>query len=176
MLPSAKPGSCFREKRESAMTAGNVDTDNAGERTILPRADAVPVAPHILIAEDQPAIQELLCWTLQLAGYRPTVCAGRQAALTWKDQAMAPGDGPTLLLLDLSLLCVTDAADFLRHLRARWWDAGGVLPQIIVVTTSKQAQAELGIRERVLLKPFHVRELLALVRQVIPVASRSKEG
>jgi DNA-binding response OmpR family regulator len=132
--------------------------------------------PHILIAEDQPAIQDLLCWTLQLAGYRPTVCAGRQAALTWRDQAMAPGDGPALLLLDLSLLCVTDAADFLHHLRARWREASGVLPQIIVLTTSKQVQEELEMRERVLLKPFHVRELLALIRQVIPRASRSEEG
>ena len=80
------------------MTTANSDS-GSGPSTI-PRADAVPVVPHILIAEDQPAIQDLLCWTLQLAGYRPTVCAGRQAALTWRDQTMASGDGPALLLLD----------------------------------------------------------------------------
>jgi DNA-binding response OmpR family regulator len=156
------------------MTTGN--SDSVSGPSTLPRAEAVPVAPHILIAEDQPAIQELLCWTLQLAGYRPTVCAGRRAALTWRDQAMSPGDGPEVLLLDLSLLCVTDAADFLHHLRTRWRDAGGVLPQIIVLTTSTQVQAELEMRERVLQKPFHVRELLTLIRQVIPVTSRSEEG
>jgi DNA-binding response OmpR family regulator len=156
------------------MMAGN--TNNIGGPSTFPRADAVPVVPHILIAEDHPAIQDLLFWTLLLAGYRPTVCAGRQAALTWRDHAMAPGDCPTLLLLDLSLLGVTDAADFLRHLRVRRWDAGGELPQIIVLTTSTQMQAELGIREHVLQKPFHVWDLLALIRKVIPAASRSEEG
>ena len=141
----------------------------------LPRTDTVPVAPHILIAEDQPVIQQLLRWTLHLAGYRATVCGGRHAALTWKDKVMPSGDFLVVLLLDLSLLGTTEAADFLRHLRARWRDVDGILPQIIVLTTSKQVQAELGRRERVLQKPFHIRELLVLIQQVIPVASRSEE-
>jgi hypothetical protein len=47
---------------------------------------------------------------------------------------MGPGDGPLMLFLDLSLLCVTDAADFL------------------------------------------VRGLLAVIQQVMLVASRSLDG
>jgi DNA-binding response OmpR family regulator len=86
------------------------------------------------------------------------------------------GDIPVVLLLDLGLLCTNEVADFLCHLRARWWDADSVLPQIIVLTTSTQVQAELERRERVLQKPLHVREFLALIRQVIPLASRSEEG
>ncbi len=166
----------FLEKRGSTMTAGKADTDNAGGCMALPRTDTVPVAPHILIAEDQPAIQDLLRRTLQLAGYRATVCAGRHAALSWKDKATPSGDFPIVLLLDLSLLGTNEASDFLRHLRALWRDADSVLPQIIVLTTSKQMQAELGIRECVLQKPFHIRELLALIQQVILVASRSEES
>lgn len=158
------------------MTTGNADTDNAGGPSTLPRADAVPVAPHILIAEDQPAIQDLLCWTLQLAGYRPVVCTGRHAALTWRDKAMSPGDVPVLLLLDLSLLCTNEAADLLRHMRARWQEVGGVLPQIIVLTTSMQVQTDLAQRECVLQKPFHVRDLITLIQQVIPAAPRSEDG
>jgi len=158
------------------MTVWKTDADNAGVYTVLPQADTVPVAPHILIAEDQPVIQELLRWTLQLAGYRATVCGGRHAVLTWRDKALPSGDCPLVLLLDLSLLRVAEAADFLRHLRADWRDVGGILPQIIVLTTSTQVQAELGLRERVLQKPFHIRELLELIQQVIPVASRSEEG
>lgn len=142
----------------------------------LPQADAVPAAPHILIAEDQPAIRDLLCWTLQLAGYRATMCGGRHAALTWRDQAMPCGDFPRVLLLDLSLLGATEAADFLRHLRADWRDVRGMLPQVIVLTTSTQVQAELGLRERVLQKPFHIRELLVLIQQAILVASQSGES
>src|SRR5579859_8064566 len=114
----SRAGPRFMEKRASVMTAGNADIDNAGGGMILRRVDAVPAAPHILIAEDQPAIRDLLCWTLQLAGYRATVCGGRHAALTWRDQAMPSRDFPVVLLLDLSLLGATEVADFLRHLRA----------------------------------------------------------
>lgn len=153
------------------MTAGNADTDNAEACPALPRADVVPIAPHILIAEDQPAIRELLCWVLQLAGYRTAVCADRHDALAWKDQAIPYTDLPVLLLLDMSLFSTNEAADFLRHMRARWQDADGVPPQIIVLTTSTQMQEDLVPRERVLQKPFHVRDLIALIQQVIPVAS-----
>ncbi len=142
---------------------------------VLPRADATPAAPHVLIAEDQPAIQELLCWALGLAGYRTTVCAGRQAALTWIDRGMPSGDCPVLILLDLSIPCTNDAVDFLHHLRARWLDASGVLPQIIVLTTSKKVQEDLAPMERVVLKPFHIRDLLVLIQRVIPLASGSED-
>ena len=108
------------------MTTGNAE--DAYGRIALPRTDPTPTAPHILIAEDQPVIQELLRWVLQLAGYRTTVCAGRQAALTWIDRVMPSEDYPALILLDLSVSCTNDAVDFLRRLRARWHDACGVLP------------------------------------------------
>ena len=150
------------------MMTGNAD--NASVRTALARADADPTTPRILIAENQPAIQELLCWVLQLAGYRTTVCAGRQAALTWIDRSMPSEDHPALILLDLSIPSTTDAADFLRQLRARWLDACGELPQIIVLTTSKQVQEDLAPEEHVVLKSFHVRDLLALIQRVIPFA------
>lgn len=84
---------------------------------------------------------------------------------------MPSEDFPVMLLLDLSLLCANEAADFLCYVRARWQGAFGMLPQIIVLTTSTQVQAALEQRERVLLKPFHVRDLLALIQQGIPVAS-----
>jgi len=156
------------------MTVGN--TDHVGGQSTFPRADAVPSVPHILIAEDQPAIRELLSWVLQLAGYRATVCTRRHAALALRHNPIPPGDNPVVLLLDLSLLNANEAADFLLHLRARWQDAGGVLPQIIVLTTSTQVQAELGMRERVLQKPFPVRDLIALIQQALLVASRSGDG
>ncbi len=153
----------------------NRHVEDAETSATLLRKEHVPAAPHILIAEQQPVIQELLCRILQLAGYRTTVCADRQAALTWREQTM-PGDDPALMLLDLSLLCASEAADFLHHLRKRWQEAGYMLPQIIVLTTSTQVQAELGKKEYALQKPFHVRELLALIRQIILVASGSAES
>jgi DNA-binding NtrC family response regulator len=132
----------------------------------LIRVETVPMAPHILIAEDQPAIQELLRWTVHLAGYRATVCGGRQAALAWRDQPVVSEDASVVLLLDVSLLCTKAVVDFLRHVRAHWQDAD-VLPQIIVLTTDTQVQADLGQKERVLQKPFHIRDLITLIQQAL---------
>lgn len=142
-------------------------------RSVQSFSEPIPGTPHILIAEQQPALQEMLCWMLQPAGYRTTVCADRDATLTWREQTL-PGDNPTLILLDLSLLYATEVADFLSHLRTRWLDAGYVLPQIIVITTNTQVKTALRQRERVLQKPFHVRNLLILIQQVLPAAVRSE--
>src|SRR2546429_7879278 len=117
----SRAGYGLMEQRANKMTARNVETDQTGESTTLP-AEAVPATPSILIAEEQPAIQDLLCWILQLAGYHSIVCAGRQGALTWADKAITGRDIPVVLLLDLSFLDTKEATDFLRHLRAHWHD------------------------------------------------------
>jgi CheY-like chemotaxis protein len=157
------------------MTTTNTQANNAGGSMRLTQVETVPNAPHILIAEDQPAIRELLCWTLHLAGYRVAMCAGRQAALTWRDQITTPEDAPAIVLLDVSLLCTKTVGDFLGQLRTRWQDAG-TLPQIILLTTNTQAQADLEQRERVLQKPFHVRDLITLIQQAPGAASQSGDG
>ena len=150
-----------------------VEWNELDKHRALPQINTLPAAPPILIAEEQAAIQELLSTALALAGYRTTSCAGRQAALTWLDQLTPSGDCPPLLLLDLSLPG-THAANFLSHLRTRWHDASGVLPHIIVLTTSKQVQKDLAAQERVVLKPFHIHELLALIQQVIPGSAHAE--
>jgi len=145
------------------------------EHVALPERDVLPSAPHVLVVEDHPAIQDLLRWTLELAGYRTTVCAGEQAAFTQVERAMQAGDCPAVLLLDLSFPD-TNATDFLRLLRIRWYNACGTFPQIIVLTTSKKVQEDLAPLERVMLKPFHIQDLLTLIQQVIPCASPSANG
>lgn len=140
-------------------------TDDAGGCAMPPGAGPDPGGPLIVVAEEQPAIQALLMWMLRLAGYDVAVCAGMQAAFTWKEQNRVPEDLPVVLLVDLSLLCTHEAADFLSRVRARWQSAEGVFPHLIVLTTNPQIQADLGTTENVLLKPFHVRDLLALIRQ-----------
>jgi DNA-binding response OmpR family regulator len=142
-----------------------VEQNELDKHRALPQINTLPAAPPILIAEEQAAIQELLSTTLALAGYRTTICAGRQAVLTWLDQLPPSGDCPPLLLLDLSLPDTHDthAANFLSHLCTRWHNARGMLPHIIVLTTSKQVQKDLAAQERVVLKPFHIHELLTLI-------------
>ena len=156
-------------------TMTTVERNEQDEHSALPKTNTLPTAPPILIAEEHPVIQELLSTALALAGYRTTICAGRQAALTWIDQLTSSGDCPALLLLDLSLPNI-HAADFLSHLRTCWHDACNELPQIIVLTTSKQVQKDLAAQERVVLKPFHIQELLALIQQVMPGCAGAEHG
>jgi CheY-like chemotaxis protein len=155
------------------MTTDNIDNDACG-RTGPPGADVVPAAPHILIVADLPTTRELLYWALQLTGYRTTACIGEQAALTWINKAMPSGDIPALILLDLGIPCTDDAENFLCHLRTQWHDACGVLPQIIVLTTYKNVQEDLMPGERVVRKPFHIQDLMALIEEMIASAFRSE--
>ena len=97
-----------------------VERNELNKHRALPKIKTLPAAPPILIVEEQAAIQELLSTVLALAGYRTTSCAGRQAALTWIDRTKPTGESLALILLDLSISCTNDAADFLRHLRAQW--------------------------------------------------------
>ena len=75
---------------------------------------------------------------------------------------MKSDDPPALVLLDLDNP-ETNGAAFLHHLRVEWSTA----PPIIVLTTSKEIHDELA-GERVVQKPFHVRDLLAEIHKVLP--------
>lgn len=159
------------------MRTGKTQTERmvSGYR-IQPQATVAPDAPGILIVEEQAAVRELLGWILHLAGYRVAVCASRQAILTWWDNPGRPeGDDPPVLLLDLSLLSTREAAGFLRHLRERWREAGAALPQIIVLTTHPELPGALAPHEHVLLKPFRICDLLALIQQAVSAASRPED-
>src|SRR5438034_2283741 len=91
------PGST---KGVSMKTMKTVERNEQDEHRALPKPDTLLAAPLILIAEEHPAIQELLNTALALAGYRTTTCAGRHAALSRIDQLTSSGDCPALLLLD----------------------------------------------------------------------------
>jgi len=111
------------------------------------------------VVEYNVAIADIICQTLKLAGYRATAHAGGEA---WIDNAMKSDDPPELVLLDLDHPD-TNGAAFLHHLRVEWSTA----PPIIVLTTSKEIHDELA-GERVVQKPFHVRDLLAEIHKVLP--------
>ena len=118
-----------------------------------------PSSRHVLVVEDNVAIADIICQTLKLAGYRARAHAGGEA---WIDNAMKSDDPPALVLLDLDNP-ETNGAAFLHHLRVEWSTA----PPIIVLTTSKEIHDELA-GERVVQKPFHVRDLLAEIHKVLP--------
>src|SRR5437660_2701339 len=117
---------------------------------------------HVLVVEHNPAIREMLCRALELAGYRVTEYAGGEA---WVDSVKQSDDPPALVLLDLSILPMPSIA-FLHNLRAQW----KIVPPIITLTTNKQIYDELAAVERVFFKPFRVRELLAEIQQILSLS------
>lgn len=157
------------------MTIG--DQTHIGRDTTPSRAEAAQpqTAPLVVIVEEQPAVRELLRLMLVLAGYRSRVYADREALLTPREQALQAGDDPAVLLLDLSLHSAAEAAEYVRRVRAHWQVSCSVMPAIVILTTQPQVQAALGSEEQVLLKPFHVHDLLAPIRQVAPVDSTGVE-
>ncbi len=126
--------------------------------------------PTILIVDDNIPIQEMLYWLLESMGYRAIVSAGGQAVLTWIDTALQADDCPGLILLDLGNPSAS-GADLLHLVRARWNNTSCALPPIIVLTTSKNLYENLVPVERVLLKPFHVSVLTALVQEMFSLSS-----
>jgi DNA-binding response OmpR family regulator len=78
---------------------------------------------------------------------------------------------PAVLLLDVSLHPAAEAAEYVRRVRAHWQESCSVVPSIIILTTQPRVRAALGSEERVLLKPFHVHDLLALIQQAAPICS-----
>ena len=119
---------------------------------------AFPPSRHVLVVEDNVTIADILCQALKLAGYRATAHAGGEA---WIDNAMQSEDPPALVLLDLDNP-ETNGAAFLHQLRVEWNPA----PPIILLTTSKEIHDELA-GERVVRKPFHIRDLLAEIHKVL---------
>lgn len=154
------------------MTTG--DETHTDRGAILSRAEDAQAAPLIEIVEEQPAVRELLRLMLVLAGYRTRVHTDREAALTGRAQALPPGDDPAVLLLDLSLHSAAEAVEYVRRVRAHWQESCTVVPSIIILTTQPQVQAALGFEERVLLKPFHVHDLLTLIQQTAPVGEAAE--
>src|SRR5579862_6081126 len=70
----------------------------------LPTTMAFPVAQTkgmILLIEREPAICELLCFTLLLHGYRPLAFAYKEHALALEDRSI-PEYLPELILMDVS--------------------------------------------------------------------------
>lgn len=118
---------------------------------------------HILLAEDEPSIREVVTLYLERAGYRVTVAPDGQAALDALRNEL-----PDLLVLDL-MLPKQDGYAVTRWLRAR------ARTPIIMLTARKAeedriAGLEMGADDYVV-KPFSPQELVSRVRAVLRRAS-----
>ena len=118
------------------------------------------MASHILVAEDQADIRDLIVLNLQHAGYAVTAVADGRAALD--SQAERASD---LLVLDL-MMPGLDGLEVTKALRAR----GRATPILMLTAKSTELDRVLGLElgaDDYLTKPFSMAELLARVKALL---------
>ena len=115
---------------------------------------------HILVAEDQVDIRDLIVLNLQQAGYEVTPVADGRAALAQEQQRASD-----LLILDL-MMPLLDGLDVCKALRAQ----GRATPILMLTAKSTELDRVLGLElgaDDYLSKPFSMAELLARVKALL---------
>ena len=118
------------------------------------------MASHILVAEDQADIRDLIVLNLQHAGYGVTTVADGRAALA--SQIEQASD---LLILDL-MMPGLDGLEVCKALRAK----GRAAPILMLTAKSTELDRVLGLElgaDDYLTKPFSMAELLARVKALL---------
>ena len=121
--------------------------------------------PVVLVVDDNPAIRDMVSWALELDGYEPAEAAEGQEALDWMYNAAREGRYPSVILLDLAMPGM-DGHVFLDRLYQQWAPVYP-LPSIVIITAKAGISdaKTMGVSQ-VVVKPFHVRDLLDIVRDV----------
>ena len=116
----------------------------------------------VLVVEDDPAIQELIRFTLQKAGLRPLAAPSAEEA-----QAALAAELPDVVLIDWMLPKLSGLA-LARELRAAPRTAK--LPLIMVTARGEEGDRVAGLEsgaDDYLVKPFSPRELVARIQAVL---------
>ena len=115
---------------------------------------------HILVAEDQPDIRDLIVLNLQSAGYEVTAVPDGQTALDSQTERASD-----LLILD-RMMPRLDGLEVCKALRAR----GRATPILMLTAKSTELDRVLGLElgaDDYLTKPFSMAELLARVKALL---------
>lgn len=119
------------------------------------------MANHILIVDDEEDICQILSYSLQAAGYQPSVAHSAEDALALIEQS-----APDLLLLDIMMEGLS-GTDLAKRLQER-----GLLTFPIIFLTALTSESDvlkgfqLGADDYIT-KPFEVKELLARIHAVM---------
>ncbi len=121
--------------------------------------------PVVLVVDDNPAIRDMVSWALELDGYEPAEAADGQEALDWMFSAAREGRYPSVILLDLAMPGM-DGDVFLDRLQRQWAMIYPV-PAIVVITAKAGVPdaRTIGVSQ-VVVKPFHVRDLLDIIHNL----------
>ena len=109
---------------------------------------------RILLIEDEPNIQRLICYALQTKGHHVTVAQDGRAGLE-----AAQAEAPDLVLLDM----VMPEMSGMEVLMALKGDSSlENIPVLVVTASAQKEEAERAIESGAagyLIKPFHVQDL-----------------
>jgi len=114
---------------------------------------------HILVVDDDPAIQGAISLLLEREGFSVTCASNGAEAL----RALRAGDDPALILLDL-MMPVMNGQELRRALQG---DPGlvGIPVVVLSATPGDEVRADLLPPRAVMPKPFDIDELLAVVER-----------
>jgi len=122
--------------------------------------------PHVLLAEDDPAMRELLSFCLYQAGYRVTSCADGLSLLEHLDGTQARSEGIDLLVTDVRMPALTGIEALEATIESRRH-----LPTICMTafgdSETHAAARHFGATE-VLDKPFDIDQFLERVQLLCP--------
>ena len=121
--------------------------------------------PIVLIVDDNPAIRNVVTWSLRFGGFQPVEAANGFEAIQWMEQASREQLYPSVVLLDMAMPGMNGQA-FLTWLQSSWNDLYP-LPAIILITAghvNEPFDTPATIKQ-IVAKPFHVRDLLEVVRR-----------
>lgn len=120
----------------------------------------------VLVVDDNASIRDMVSWALELDGFEAAEVADGQEALAWMDNAAREGRYPAVILLDLSMPGM-DGDAFLQRLQTQWEKARPIPPIVIITAAQNTPQLPPRYVNQVIIKPFHVRDLLDAVRDLI---------
>lgn len=123
----------------------------------------------VIVVEDDPALREALCATLDLAGYRSLPAGDGMAALSLLER-----ERPALVVSDVQMQPM-DGTALLHALRRRRPD----LPVVLMTAFGTIRSAVQAVRDgavEYLAKPFEPAALVGLVSQLLPAAADDADG
>jgi CheY-like chemotaxis protein len=120
-----------------------------------------PLAPLVLIADDEAPIAEALALIIEAAGYRTVIAKHGEEALT-----LASAEPPALVFTDL-MMPRLDGAALIERLRADALAAGREPPPVVLMTAAGMREASLSGADAVLTKPFDLDEVEELLTRYL---------
>ncbi len=117
-----------------------------------------PPSPHILVVDDNEALRENLVEALELEGYSVVAAADGRGAL----EHLAAEPPPGVVLLDLMMPGIS-GRELLSLIRA---NPRLQAVRVVITTGLSGSRARVVHADAVLMKPFGVKDLLAVLRKV----------